>query len=142
MGPSRRTRSLLLSRWAMFCTFTSSSKPLLNKCSSALFLQGLGPLSFIFYISSEKYGITIISHFKSHMVSQELLKFTRIMGGSASSQTAGPDGKIKNTDKKNFGLINLSSESDTNLNLVEIATRAGVAIVVLYLLSWYCQWRK
>ena len=64
------------------------------------------------------------------------------MGGSVSSQTAGPDGKIKNTDLKNFGLINLSSESDTNLNLVEIATRAGVAIVVLYLLSWYCQRRK
>ena len=64
------------------------------------------------------------------------------MGGSASSQTAAADGEIKNTDQKNFGLINLSSESDTNLNLVEIATCAGMAIVVLYLLSWYCQRRK
>ena len=64
------------------------------------------------------------------------------MGGSASSQTAAADGEIKNTDQKNFGLINLSSESDTNLNLVEIATCAGVAIVVLYLLSWICQRRK
>ena len=62
------------------------------------------------------------------------------MGGSASSQTA--DGKIKNSDQKNFGLVNLLSEGDTNLNLVEIATCAGVAIVVLYLLSWICQRRK
>ena len=37
------------------------------------------------------------------------------MGGSARSQIAAADGEIKNTDQKNFGRINLSSESDTNL---------------------------
>ena len=64
------------------------------------------------------------------------------MGGSATSQAAADDGQIKNTDQTNLGLINLTSESDASLNLVEIVTCACVAILVLYLLSWYCQKRK
>ena len=64
------------------------------------------------------------------------------MGGSASSQSTGQDGEIKNTDQKNFGLINVSSE-DTNLNSwIEIATCAGVIIVVLYILGYLCQKRQ
>ena len=64
------------------------------------------------------------------------------MGGSASSQAATDDCQIKNTDQTNLGLINLTSESEASLNLVEIVTCVCVAILVLYLLSWYCQKRK
>ena len=64
------------------------------------------------------------------------------MGGSASSQAATDGGELKNTDQTNLGLINLTSESAASLNLVEIVTRAFVAILVLYLLSWWCQKRK
>ena len=64
------------------------------------------------------------------------------MGGSASSQAATDRGDLKNTDQTNLGLINLTSESDAILNLVEIVTCACVAILVLYLRSWYCQKRK
>ena len=64
------------------------------------------------------------------------------MGGSASSQAATDGGELKNTDQTNLGLINLTSESDASLNLTEIVTCACVAILVLYLLSWYCQKRK
>ena len=57
MGPSRRTRSLLLPRWARVWAFTSSSKPLLNKCSSfALFLQGLAlSLHFLYFFWKIRY---------------------------------------------------------------------------------------
>ena len=64
------------------------------------------------------------------------------MGGSASSQAATDGGELKNTDQTNLGPINLTSESSESLNLVEIITCAFVAILVLYLLSWWCQKRN
>ena len=64
------------------------------------------------------------------------------MGGLASSQAATDGGKLKNTDQTNLGLINLTSESSESLNLVEIITCVFAAILVFYLLSWWCQKRK
>ena len=64
------------------------------------------------------------------------------MGGSVSSQAATDGGELKNTDQTNLGLINLTSESSESLNLVEIITCVFAAILVFYLLSWWCQKRK
>ena len=63
------------------------------------------------------------------------------MGGSASSQ-ATDDGDIRNKDEMNFGLVNMSSESSTSWNLVEIMTCLFVAVCLLYLLSYWCQKRR
>ena len=64
------------------------------------------------------------------------------MGGSASSQ-ATDDGDIRNKDKMNFGLVNMSSESSASWNLVEIITCIFVAFCLLYLLSYWCsKWRQ
>ena len=63
------------------------------------------------------------------------------MGGSASSQ-ATDDGDIRNKDEMNFGLVNMSSESSTSWNLVEIITCLFVAVCLLYLLSYWCQKRR
>ena len=63
------------------------------------------------------------------------------MGGSASSKST-DDGEIRNTDQTNLGLINLTSESGESWNLVEIVTCICVTILLLYLLSWYCQKRR
>ena len=64
------------------------------------------------------------------------------MGGTAISQVATCEDGIKNQDQTNLGLINLSSESSGSLNLIEIATCVFVAILCLYLLSWWCQKRR
>ena len=57
------------------------------------------------------------------------------MGGTASSQ-ATDSGDIKSTDAMNFGLVNLSSESSTSWNIVEIITCLFVAVCLLYLASY------
>ena len=64
------------------------------------------------------------------------------MGGTASSQAATGDAELKNQDQTNLGLINLTSDSSGSLNLVEIATCIFAAILVCYLLSWWCSRRK
>ena len=64
------------------------------------------------------------------------------MGGSASSQAATDGGELKNQDQTNQGLINLTSDSSESLNLVEKITCVFAAILVFYLLSWWCQKRK
>ena len=51
-------------------------------------------------------------------------------------------GELKNQDQTNLGLINLTSDSSESLNLVEIITCVFAAILVFYLLSWWCQKRK
>ena len=63
------------------------------------------------------------------------------MGGFASSQ-ANDEGDIRNKDEMNFGLVNMSSESSTSWNLVEIITCLFVAVCLLYLLSYWCQKRR
>ena len=63
------------------------------------------------------------------------------MGGTASSQ-ATDSGDIKSTDAMNFGLVNLSSESSTSWNIVEIITCLFVAVCLLYLASYWCQKRR
>ena len=66
----------------------------------------------------------------------------RIMGGTASSQLATGEAEVKNQDQTNLGLINLSSDSSGSLNLIEIAPCVFVAILCLYLLSWWCHKRR
>ena len=63
------------------------------------------------------------------------------MGGTASSQ-ATDDGNIRTSDQTNFGLVNMSSESGNSWNLVEIITCLFVAILLLYLFSYWCQKRR
>ena len=64
------------------------------------------------------------------------------MDGSASSQLATDEAEVKNQDQTNLGLIILTSDTSGSFNLIEIATCLFVAILVLYLLSWWCQKRK
>ena len=64
------------------------------------------------------------------------------MGGTASSQSTGQDGEIKNTEERNFGLINVSAENSNLSSWIEVATCAGVIMVVLYIVAYLCQKRQ
>ena len=64
------------------------------------------------------------------------------MGGTAFSQSTGQDGEIRNTDEQNFGLINVSSENTNLSSWIEVATCAGVIIVVLYIVAYLCRKRQ
>ena len=64
------------------------------------------------------------------------------MGGTASSQSTGPDGQIKNNEERNFGLINVSAENSNLSSWIEVATCAGVIMVVLYIAAYLCQKRQ
>ena len=64
------------------------------------------------------------------------------MGGTASSQSTGQDGEIRNTDEQNFGLINVSAENSNLSSWIEVATCAGVIIVVLYIVAYLCRKRQ
>ena len=109
--------------------------------------------SFIFFgsekISKSYHHPTSLQNFKIHIERFDWWKsfknsilVRRIMGGTAISQVATCEDGIKNQDQTNLGLINLSSESSGSLNLIEIATCVFVAILCLYLLSWWCQKRR
>ena len=64
------------------------------------------------------------------------------MGGSASSQSTGKDGQIRNTDQRNIGLVNVSGESSALESWLEIATCAGIIIIILYIIGFLCQKRR
>ena len=64
------------------------------------------------------------------------------MGGTASSQSTGQDGKIENTEERNFGLINVSAENSNLSSWIEVATCAGVIMVILYIVAYLCQKRQ
>ena len=63
-------------------------------------------------------------------------------GGSASSQSAGPDGMIRNTDQRNIGLVNVSGEGSTLEAWLEIASCAGIIIIILYIIGFLCHKRR
>ena len=63
------------------------------------------------------------------------------MGGTASSQATGPDGQIKNNEAQNYGLINVSAQDSNLSSWIEVATCAGVIMVVLYIVAYLCQKR-
>ena len=69
-------------------------------------------------------------------------KLQKNMGGTASSQSTGPDGQIKNNEAQNYGLINVSAENSNLSSWLEVATCAGVIIVILYIALYLCQKRQ
>ena len=64
------------------------------------------------------------------------------MGGSASPQSTGEDGQIRNTDQWNIGLVNVSGEGSNLESWLEIATCAGIIIIILYIFGYLCQKRR
>ena len=110
-----------------------------------------------FFITSEKtiqyHSILVSLHFL-HFGFSTVAKFTWIwdsfkssklqknMGGTASSQSTGPDGQIKNNEAQNYGLINVSAENSNLSSWLEVATCAGVIIVILYIALYLCQKRQ
>ena len=131
----------------------SSDSLLIIGVPSLLFAKALGLLSFFdFFFNLKQDCIKFLTslifpqddklHIEKFDWWTSFKKNGLKMGGSASSQSAGPDGMIRNTDQRNIGLVNVSGEGSTLEAWLEIASCAGIIIIILYIIGFLCHKRR